>query len=227
MRRRRLPPPDADRLARAAATLSVGNAEQLQAALGRGDVPGPVMRALYPELSRRRTSSRPSPPRSAASSSGCGSGAGIHIQGVDGLMVRYAQCCQPVPGDPVVGYVTQGRGISIHRGDCPNLLPLSTEAERRVEIDWQESEGETFVVRLVIAGRTGAVCTPTSARRSPSRRRTSGPPSSRPAMGRCMRRLLVEVENQTHLNKVIRAIRKVKGVTEVERRDVGTHQTQA
>ena len=52
-------------------------------------------------------------------------------------MVRYAQCCQPVPGDPVVGYVTQGRGISIHRADCPNLLTLSAD-DRRVEIDWQE-----------------------------------------------------------------------------------------
>ena len=51
-------------------------------------------------------------------------GRGIKIQGVDGLMVRYAQCCQPVPGDSVVGYVTQGRGISIHRADCPNLLTL-------------------------------------------------------------------------------------------------------
>src|SRR5256885_12330685 len=52
----------------------------------------------------------------------------------------------------VVGYVTQGRGISIHRSDCPNLLVLSTEAERRVEIDWQGSEGETFVVRLAVGG---------------------------------------------------------------------------
>src|SRR2546427_3386948 len=76
----------------------------------------------------------------------------VQHQGVDGLMVRYAQCCQPVPGDAVVGYVTQGRGISIHRSDCPNLLVLSTEAERRVEIDWQESEGETFVVRLAVGG---------------------------------------------------------------------------
>ena len=49
-------------------------------------------------------------------------GRGVRIQGVDGLMVRYAQCCQPVPGDPVVGYVTQGRGISIHRANCSNLI---------------------------------------------------------------------------------------------------------
>src|SRR3546814_16852517 len=50
----------------------------------------------------------------------------------------YAQCCQPVPGDPVVGYVTRGRGVSIHRGDCPNLLMLVHEPERRPEIDSSE-----------------------------------------------------------------------------------------
>jgi guanosine-3',5'-bis(diphosphate) 3'-pyrophosphohydrolase len=67
-----------------------------------------------------------------------GTSKGLRIQGADGLMVRYAQCCQPVPGDPVVGYVTRGRGVSIHRADCPNLLHLVHEPERRLEIDWQE-----------------------------------------------------------------------------------------
>src|SRR5207247_4978001 len=71
-------------------------------------------------------------------------GRGIKIQGVDGLMVRYAQCCQPVPGDGVVGYVTQGRGISIHRNDSPNLLTLSAERGRRVAIAWKAARGGAF-----------------------------------------------------------------------------------
>ena len=75
---------------------------------------------------------------------------GVRIQGVDGMMVRYAQCCQPVPGDTVTGYVTRGRGVSIHRADCPNLLLLAHEPERRLEIDWQEAEGERFIVRLAL-----------------------------------------------------------------------------
>ena len=77
---------------------------------------------------------------------------GVRIQGADGLMVRYAQCCQPVPGDAVVGYVTRGRGVSIHRADCPNLLLLAHEPERRLEIDWQEQAGERFLVRLALEG---------------------------------------------------------------------------
>ena len=221
VQRRRLAPLDDARLAKAAATLSAGSGEQLQAALGSGDLPmGQAMRALYPDLSPEEL--QPS------KATGFGRviqrlrlGRGIKIQGVDGLMVRYAQCCQPVPGDSVVGYVTQGRGVSIHRADCPNLLTLSTEAERRVEIDWQESEGETFVVRLAVSGedRRGLyadICAAITAADTSIR---SAELSTRD--GAVYGAVLVEIENQGHLNKVIKGIRKVKGVTEVERHDAG------
>ena len=226
VRRRRLDPPDEARLARAATDLSVGSAEQLQAALGRGDIAlGTMMRALYPDLPADDLQP-PKPTAFGRVIERLRLGRGIKIQGVDGLMVRYAQCCQPVPGDLVVGYVTQGRGVSIHRSDCPNLLVLSTEAERRIEIDWQESEGETFVVRLAVGGedRRGLyadICTAISESGTNIR---SAEISTRD--GAVFGSVLVEVENQTHLNKVIRAIRRVKGVMEVSRRESGP-QTQA
>jgi GTP pyrophosphokinase len=144
---------------------------------------------------------------------------GVRIQGVDGLMVRYAQCCQPVPGDPVVGYVTRGRGVSIHRADCPNLLILAHEPERRLEIDWQEAQGERFVVRLALEGtdRRGlyadvaaAVSATGTDIKSMELRSTDGKASGS---------LLVEVENLVHLNKIVKAARRVKGVTEVARRE--------
>ncbi|HEX4575370.1 MAG TPA: bifunctional (p)ppGpp synthetase/guanosine-3',5'-bis(diphosphate) 3'-pyrophosphohydrolase [Gemmatimonadales bacterium] len=221
VRRRRLQAPDAARLEQAALTLSVGTPAQLQAALGRGDIAlGTVMRALYPELPADELQA-PKPTAFGRVIERLRLGRGIKIQGVDGLMVRYAQCCQPVPGDPVVGYVTQGRGISIHRSDCPNLLVLSAEAERRVEIDWQESEGETFVVRLAVAGedRRGLyadICTAISESGTNIR---SAELATRD--GAAFGAILVEVENQTHLHKVIRAVRKVKGVTDVSRREAG------
>ena len=71
---------------------------------------------------------------------------------MENIMVHIGKCCQPVPGDTVVGYVTRGRGVSIHRQDCPNLLHLVHEPERRLEIDWQETAGERFVVRLATPG---------------------------------------------------------------------------
>src|SRR5437667_1664449 len=141
-------------------------------------------------------------------------------------MLLYSRCCMRVPGDVVVGYVTQCRGLSLNRSDCPNLLLLSAEAERRIEIDWQESEGETFVVRLAVGGedRRGLyadICTAISESGTNIR---SADIATRD--GAVFGSVLVEVENQTHLNKVIRAIRRVKGVMDVSRRESGP-QTQA
>jgi len=222
IRRRRLTAPAPDRYAQAALTLSVGAREQLEAAVGRGDVPlGQVMRALYPDLAPDDLQA----PKGTAFGrvmQRLRLGRGIKIQGVDGLMVRYAQCCQPVPGDPVVGYVTQGRGISIHRSDCPNLLTLSSETERRVEIDWQEVEGEVFVVRLSVSGedRRGLYADICEAISETGTNIKSAELASKDAA--VFGAIVVEVENQTQLNKVLRAVRRVKGVTEAARRDSGS-----
>jgi GTP diphosphokinase / guanosine-3',5'-bis(diphosphate) 3'-diphosphatase len=221
VRRRRLEPPDDEQLARAATTLSVGTPDQLQAGLGTGDIAlGTIMRALYPDLPAEELQA-PKPTAFGRVIERLRLGRGIKIQGVDGLMVRYAQCCQPVPGDVVVGYVTQGRGISIHRSDCPNLLVLSAEAERRVEIDWQESEGETFIVRLAVGGedRRGLYADICTAISESGTNIKSAELSTKD--GAVFGSVLVEVENQTHLNKVLRAIRRVKGVTDVSRRESG------
>jgi guanosine-3',5'-bis(diphosphate) 3'-pyrophosphohydrolase len=221
VRRRRLEPPDDEQLARAATTLSVGTPDQLQAGLGTGDIAlGTIMRALYPDLPAEELQP-PKPTAFGRVIERLRLGRGIKIQGVDGLMVRYAQCCQPVPGDVVVGYVTQGRGISIHRSDCPNLLVLSAEAERRVEIDWQESEGETFIVRLAVGGedRRGLYADICTAISESGTNIKSAELSTKD--GAVFGSVLVEVENQTHLNKVLRAIRRVKGVTDVSRRESG------
>jgi GTP pyrophosphokinase len=134
-------------------------------------------------------------------------------------MVRYAQCCQPVPGDLVVGYVTRGRGVSIHRADCPNLLILAHEPERRLEIDWQEAQGERFGIRLALEGndRRGLYADIAAAVSSTGTDIKSM--DLRSTDGRLSGSLLVEVENLAHLEKIIRAARRVKGVTEVARRE--------
>jgi GTP pyrophosphokinase len=219
VRRRRLDPPTPEQLAQAASKLSLAEAEQVEAAIGSGDVQlGQVMKALYPDL--------PTEENQPAKPTAFGRvierlrlGRGIKIHGVEGLMVRYAQCCQPVPGDPVVGYVTQGRGISVHRTDCPNLLTLSGDVERRVEIDWQEVEGQTFEVRLAVSGedRRGLYADICEAISGTGTNIRSAELASKD--GIVFGSILVEVENHTHLHKVLKAVRKVKGVTEIARRD--------
>jgi GTP diphosphokinase / guanosine-3',5'-bis(diphosphate) 3'-diphosphatase len=220
-RRRHAKLTDAE-LAKAASALSLTDETHLFASIGQGDINvTQVLRAIYPDFDGRDDAVLKASPleRLMDRMKRTGGSRGIRIQGVDGLMVRYAQCCQPVPGDKVVGYVTRGRGVSIHRGDCPNLLFLAHEPERRLDIDWQESEGERFVIRLAIeaSDRRGlyadlaqAVSETGTDIRSLELKTTDG---------RVSGAALVEVENLAHLEKIIKAVRRVKGVSEVSRRE--------
>ena len=218
VRRRRLENPDDARLAKAAATLSLADGRGLEIAVGRGDVNiGQVIKALYPDLGSDEIQ-EPKPTVFGRVIDRIRLGRGIRIQGVDGLMVRYAQCCQPVPGDSVVGYVTQGRGISIHRSDCPNLLMLAAD-ERRVDIDWQETAGEAFAVRLAVSGedRRGLYADIMEAVSQTGTNIRGADLHTKD--GSVFGTIFVEVDNLPHLGKVMKAVRKVKGVTEIERRD--------
>ena len=219
LKRRRLARSDPAALQKAAEALSLPDEAHLKEALGRGDCSvGQLLRVLHPELTEEEA-----PPAKPGTLGRLVQrirvGKGVRIQGVDGLMVRYSQCCQPVPGDPVTGYVTRGRGISIHRVDCPNLLALDNEPERRMDLDWREVEGEVFAVRLDLVGEDrrglyGDICTAIA--QAATNIRSCELMSGELGM---TGQVIVEVENLSHLNKVIKAIRKVKGVSEVRRRE--------
>jgi GTP pyrophosphokinase len=218
VKRRRLVKAADSELDRAARELSLTDATHLLASVGQGDVNVTLaIKHIYPDA----TEAEPAKPsmierfvdRVTRTSKG------VRIQGVDGLMVRYAQCCQPVPGDPVVGYVTRGRGVSIHRADCPNLLLLAHEPERRLEIDWQEAAGERFLIRLALEGndRRGLYADVAAAVSATGTDIKSM--DLRSVDGRTSGSILVEVENLVHLEKIIRATRRVKGITDVARRE--------
>jgi len=221
VKRRRLTRPDDDDLELVAKELSLNDADHLMASIGQGDVNvWQALKILHPELETPDgpAQARPSALERLVDRVRRGS-KGVRIQGADGLMVRYAQCCQPVPGDPVVGYVTRGRGVSIHRGDCPNLLFLAHEPERRLEIDWQEVEGERFTVRLTLEaydrrGLYADVAAAVSATGTDIRSM-----ELQTVDGRVTGSALVEVENLAHLERIMKAARRVKGVSEVARRD--------
>jgi GTP pyrophosphokinase len=144
--------------------------------------------------------------------------AGIRIQGIDNVMVTFARCCQPVPGDRVLGVVTIGRGVSVHRVDCPNTFANRVPEERKVHIEWDAGRGETFPVRLVVYGQDRTSLLADIARAIAAAQvnvRTAGM-ASEDKTARGM--FVVEVGNLSKLNEVIDAVRKVRGVTRVERR---------
>src|SRR5215210_6103981 len=81
---------------------------------------------------------------------GASSSYGIQVEGVDDVMLRLAKCCRPVPGDPIVGYVSLGRGITIHRDDCPNTAALRKDPERFVRVHWEGDSVSAFKVELQV-----------------------------------------------------------------------------
>ncbi len=79
---------------------------------------------------------------------------GVVIEGVDNLLIRLSRCCNPVPGDDIVGYITKGRGISVHRKDCPNVQVPENEQSRLIEVDWEDTANtsQQYDTELVVEG---------------------------------------------------------------------------
>src|SRR5947209_20516577 len=77
---------------------------------------------------------------------------GITVQGIDEVMLRLAKCCRPVPGDPIVGYISLGKGITIHREDCPNAKALMKAPERFTPVSWDGDGAHSFRVELQVDG---------------------------------------------------------------------------
>ncbi|HEX6068347.1 MAG TPA: bifunctional (p)ppGpp synthetase/guanosine-3',5'-bis(diphosphate) 3'-pyrophosphohydrolase [Longimicrobiaceae bacterium] len=208
-----------DRFEDVAKRMEYLDAAHLFAALGRGDVgPAAVFKELWPDAPEPEQVKPPSAFERLVSRVR-GKSAGVRIQGMENLMVRYSQCCQPVPGDEVIGYITRGRGVSIHRVDCPNVLNLGDHPERRVEIEWEAESGERFFVRLEMEGtdRRGLVADIAS---TITQSNTNIKSVNIHAEEMGMRgEFVVEVENLDHLKRIVNAVKRVKGVISVERRE--------
>ncbi|WP_305046197.1 RelA/SpoT family protein [Geoalkalibacter sp.] len=140
----------------------------------------------------------------------------IKIQGIEDIMVRFAKCCSPLPGDAVVGFITRGRGVTVHTSDCPHVL--EADPERRVDIEWDMKKKASRPVSIrvycvdqkgMLAGITGAITNCEANIISASVHSTGD--------GKGVNNFVVDVQNLEHLNKVVNALLKVKGVYKVDR----------
>ena len=145
---------------------------------------------------------------------------GLRIEDVDDVMTRLAECCQPVPGDRVFGYITRGRGLTIHRVECPNSFALG-ESERRVEVQWAVNEEDRFLVELkvVASDRPGLLfdLTQVTSRLGINVRSATVEANEGEGHGS----FVIEIVNGAQLKRVLREMRRVKGVISIQRRSAG------
>jgi len=152
------------------------------------------------------------PPRRVARNS-----SGIRIAGVDDVLVRLSKCCSPVPGDPIMGYVTIGKGVSVHRADCPNVAYMSATPERILQASWADSETATHSVDVEVEAldRAGllqdvmGVC---------SEYKTSASSvTARVKRDSALISLTLQINNLDHLHKVLEKLRTLRDVRNVYR----------
>lgn len=144
---------------------------------------------------------------------------GVLVEGESGLLVRLARCCNPIPGDPITGYVTRGRGVSVHRSDCPNVLK-DTDFSRMIEVGWDIGLDKVYTVELEIVCNdksgmlTSVLAVPTemkinihSVNASPNRSNKT----STIMLG-------LEVRNSTQVTQIMTKLRRLKDVFSVTRK---------
>ena len=141
---------------------------------------------------------------------------GVLVKGVDDILIRFGKCCQPVPGDPIIGYITRGYGVTVHRTNCVNALRLNPD--RQIEVEWNQETSETFPVKIKIVShdRVGLLADVVgniskfgaNILNASSETRENKMVDSYFTIG---------VADTNHLEKILSAVRKVKLVQDVKR----------
>jgi GTP pyrophosphokinase len=142
----------------------------------------------------------------------------VLVAGADDLWVNLARCCTPVPGDEIVGFVTRGRGVSVHRADCPNVKALVTQADRFIDVSWRPGRGTSFVVAVQIEALDrkkllGDVATALAEHQINILAATSTVGKDRVAK----LRFTFELADITHLTGILQSVKKVDGVFDAYR----------
>ena len=209
-----------DSVAHVAHQLRYETVEALYAAVGEGHVSTQsviekILATLHVESeSDDEPFSVPSRVRSPLKTSD----SGVLVRGAPDILVKLAKCCTPVPGDAIVGFVTRGQGVSVHRGDCTNVQSLLSEPDRMIDVEWAPTSKSVFLVQVQVEAldRGGLLSDVTrvltehhvnilSASVNTNRDRLA------------ISRFVFEMGDTTHLDRVLNAVRRIDAVYDVYR----------
>jgi len=147
---------------------------------------------------------------------------GILVKGEDDIMVKLAKCCNPIPGDPIIGYITRGHGVSVHRADCPNVLANKEDADRMIEVSWNVQTDTTYkvVLRLAAVDQPGVMANIMTVASESKVNINSLSAHSNPDKTAFVD-LGLDITSLEQLNYIISRMRRIKGVYKVERKISG------
>jgi|CXWL01.1.fsa_nt_gi GTP pyrophosphokinase len=207
-----------DRLLQAAKECGCDTVEELVAAVGYGRLStNQVIACLLPARPKDLVSSQTEilgPPRLSPKTDE----QGVKVKGGQDLLMQLSRCCNPVPGDRILGYITRGRGLTIHSVGCPNLEALSYDRSRLIEVEWDLSSPGTHPVKVsVLANDKPGVLANISSSISECEANISRAEITTREDQKAMLDFIVQVHDTAHLNRVLKAIERVEGVITARR----------
>lgn len=147
------------------------------------------------------------------------SSVGVVVEGIDNCLVRLSKCCNPVPGDEIVGFITRGRGVSVHRKDCINMKDLISQDGRMIDVYWYDEPRASYSVDIEIYANDRAGLLSDIIKEVGNNKCKLIAVNSKANKERiAMTEITVEVENLEELNKILKNLRKVDSVYEVKRK---------
>ncbi len=143
---------------------------------------------------------------------------GVKVNGVNDILIHLSKCCNPVPGDKIIGFITRGRGLSIHTVDCPNIDELDYDKERLVDVGWDAKGEGTHPVKIsVLTVDKPGLLANVSASISSAEANISHAEIKTTEEKKAILNFVVEITNTKHLEKVLKNIEKVEGVLRAQR----------
>jgi guanosine-3',5'-bis(diphosphate) 3'-pyrophosphohydrolase len=192
--------------------------DELAAAVGFGRVAtSQVIGKLTAPLSGASAPAQ-EPPAARKTVAGKSDGTGVQVKGSRDLLMQLSRCCHPVPGDRILGYITRGRGLTIHAIDCPNLEALDYDKERLVEVEWDTATPSTHSVKMSIVAvdKTGVLANVSSAIAECHANISRAEIATREDQ-KAVLDFVVEVSDTSHIARVLKAIERVEGVITARR----------
>ncbi|MBR3002311.1 MAG: bifunctional (p)ppGpp synthetase/guanosine-3',5'-bis(diphosphate) 3'-pyrophosphohydrolase [Clostridia bacterium] len=147
------------------------------------------------------------------------SDSGVVVKGIDNCLVKLSKCCNPLPGDEIVGYITKGRGVSVHRKDCVNIKDLLSEENRMIDVEWFNQNETSYNVEIeVFSNDRAGLLVDILKELGTTKAKLMGVNTKTTKERIAIIEITIEIENLDELNKVLKSIRKVDSVYEVHRR---------